>query len=692
MLLPYPSLFAPAIAALLMAGASGSFALPVTEPLSLTNSFVPSITFTETHVDSVVKTVDPLDSTNVSFDVAASRVTTATIIANITGVDLASIDETTSFALNLGACQISFTLGEIQTYMKGQTTAFYCWNGWDSKKKPLGTGGVHLTWTASKLTVTVTMGNEISRPSPIGTDPFVGAGTTMGTFPIKDTLTADIAFGSVSTSVARPVQFTGTYRVNHVIKGPVDSPLYEFDLYTVNETGSADYTRPSVALTAPRQGALIGDSVDVTGTAADAKGLSGLEWSSDLSPDWTATDQFSFSSTPADGLWGPTTAVWTVSLTNLPHGTRNVYVRSVDDSGNTSLPLTITLVRPLPVVLNGRWDALLLPEAVNGMQGALNFTFAANGNYSGSLVTENGTFPISGSLKSDETLATSVKRTVALGSVELAGAIASFTPAGESVASIVGSLRVGGTTVATFSAVRSPWTTTKLAAANLAGLFHVKIAAASAPVGENYAIVTTARTGAATAAFSMADGSVVTWSGFMGAAGQLPAFALMYAGKGSVSSPMTINGGARSVDATTVTWNRPAAVADKQFLAGFHYAGLAASGAAYLAPVPITARVMGLGATPPNATATWSGDNVPSHTLPFTVNVGNTTAIVSPVDALKLTVTASSGLWAGSFKIPGTAILSTCKLLIVGNEAVGQWLAPAPVGSLQKRYGVIHVQ
>ncbi len=675
------------------------------EPLELASDFIPAATFTETHVDRVVKTLntpaDPGDPANgidptpalYDYNVVATQATTATVIANIKGIVLADIDATTEFSLTFGSTDVSFTLGDIPTYVKGQTTAFYCWNGWNVAKKALGMGGVRLTWTATKLTVVVTMGNEESRPLPISTADFVGAGTDPGTFPIKDTVTVEVTFGPISTTVPRTVYFTGTNKVTHAHAGTVDEPIYDFDLYTVSETGAADYVRPLVALTSPKQGASVGAAVDVKGTAYDAKGLTAVEWTKDLNSAWTATDQFSYSAQPADGLWGATSAIWTVSLQSLPHGTTRLWVRSIDESGNTSLPLLVTLVNPMPTVLTGRWDSLLVPEAVNGLRGAMKFTFAVNGSFTGTLVQEGGSFGFSGTLLPDETLSFTIKRGTLFSALTFAGAIGSFSPAGEAAASLTGSLSSMGNTVATFTAARSPWSATKLASIALAGRFHVKIAPAAAPIGDSYAVVTTARTGTASAAFAMADGSVITWSGVMGANGQLPAFGLLYGGKGSVSSPMTVNGASRIINATTAIWVRPPSFTDKQFPAGFQYGGLVTSGVAYTAPLPATVRVMSLLDASPNATASWSGDGVnPALSLGFTVKVSNLLSVPTTTDALHLGLTASTGLWTGSFKIPGTAVLSTCKMLIVGNEAYGHWTAPAPTGSVVKRFGVIHVQ
>ena len=678
----------------------------VADPLVLTSTFTPSVSFSETHAERVVKTLtDPADPTSAVYSVVPTLSTTATITANITGIVLADIDGTTAFSTTFGGTSISFLLGDIRTYVKGNTTAFYCWNGWNGTQ-PLGTGGVKLTWTATKLTVTVTMAatdDPNLRPSPIGTEGFVDTandpGVTPGTFPIKDVLTVDLTFGSVSSSGPRTVYMTGSNKITHVSAGPVDLPLYDYDLYAVTVSGAADYTRPSVVLTSPKQGASVGAAVDVNGTASDAKGLQGVEWTTDLTSGWTAADSFTLTAAPLDGLWGPTSAAWTVSLASLPYGTTKLYLRSSDDSGNPSLPLLLTLVNPVPTLLTGRWDALLVPDVTNGVRGAINFTFAVNGSYTGTLVMEGARYPFTGTLLPDETIGVSISRGKAL-PVDFTGTITSFSPVGAGAAGITGDLESNGTHLAAVNAFRSPWSATNLADASLAGSFHVQIAAAATPTGNSYAVVTTARTGGATAVFSLADGTVVTWNGVMGATGQLPAFASLYVTvisgvttAGSISVPMGVNGGARTIDATTVTWVRPASFTDKQFPAGFLYNTLAASGIAYAAPSPASVRVMGLGSTSLNATASWSGDGVTaSPSLGITVNAGNTLTIPVTTDALKLSLVASTGLWTGSFKIPGTTVLSACKLLIVGNQAYGFWTAPAPTGSTLKRYGLIHVQ
>ena len=691
---------ASACAFLALLGAAPHGMAQSVEPLDLTSTFTPALSFTETHSEKVVKIVDPLDPGNPTYDVAVTQASTANITANITGTVLANIDATTAFSLSLGGAEIAFSLGDIPTYVKGQTTAFYSWRGWDPvTKKAIGVNGVKLTWTATKLTVVVTMGGEETRPAAIGADAFVGAGTDPGTFPIKDTLTASLTFGDISTTAARTVYVTGTYTVTHVISGPVDDPLYEFDLYAVSETGAADYVRPTVALTSPRQGASVGGAVDVNGTTFDAKGLSGVQWTTDPAGVWNPTDDFTLTASPLDGLWGSTYAAWTASLTSLPHGTTKLYVRSVDDSGNTSVPLVVSLVNSVPPLLTGRWNGLLAPTVQNGIRGAVTFTFAVNGSFTGTLYVEGASYPFSGALQPDESLYASISRGVGKTPLLLGGTVGSFSPATAGDAGIAGDLMLSGGIVATYNVFRSPWSTLKLADASLAGIFHVKIDPAASPAGSSYAVVTTARAGTASTVFTLADGTVATWSGVMGAAGQLPAFVSLYpvltkgvvTAAGSVSSLMTVNGAARTIDATTVGWDRPLTSPDKQFPGGFSYT-LDASGSAYTAPSPATTRVMGLGSASPNATATWSGDAVtPPLSLDFTVKTSNVLSIPVTTDALKLFLTPANGAWTGSFKLPGTAVLSTCKLLIVGNEALGFWTAPAPAGATQKRYGVIHV-
>ncbi len=667
---------------------------PLADPLELTSTFVPAATFSETSTDSLVSAVDPADHTKKIYSVATKHSTTANITANITGTTLASINAATVFTLHFGGATVTFALGDIPTYQPGQTTAFYCWNGWNSAKKALGTGGVKLTWTATKLTVALTATDEAARPDQIGTDEFIGVDDTPGTFAIKDVLSVDVAFGPIATSVPRTVYFTGSYKVTHATAGPADSPLYDYYLYTVSEAGAADYTRPTVALTTPRQGASVGAAVDVTGTATDAKGLTGVQWTTDLTQPWIATDQFSLTASPLDGLWGSTSATWTVSLSSLPYGTTHLYVESIDDSGNTSLPLLVSLVNPVPVPITGRWDGLLVPATSTGLRGAVTFSLAANGSYTGKLLLEAGSYPFSGSLLADQSMAATISRGSSLPSVALTGTVASFAAANEVVASLAGSLAIGGTGVATFTANRSPFSTTRLSDASMAGSFHVLIAPGADPQGYSYSLVSTARNGAASATFNMADGSVVTWSGVMGAGGELAAFAPMYGGKGSVSVPLLVDGASGTIDATNTAWVRPPAYADKQFPAGFQYS-LYTSGIAYHAPSPSTVRVMGLGTGSPNATASWSGDGEatsPSPSLGITVNVSNKLGIPTNPDALQLSLVPSTGLWTGSFKLTGTTTLSGCKMVIVGNQAYGFWVAPAPAHSVVKRYGLIHVQ
>jgi hypothetical protein len=652
------------------------------DPLDKSGSFVPSVSFSESHTESVTGAAG-------SREVAISQSASATIVANITGIVLANIDTTTDFALNFGGASISFVLGDIPTYTKGQTTAFYCWKGWSTANKALGTGGVKLTWTTTKLTVTITMGNEETRPGAIAADGFLGAvdPDTGAAISLKDTLDVDVKFGPIA-STQRRVYFTGTSSVKHVSYSATDE---EFDLNTVTLSGSSEYTSPTISLVSPSQGASVGAVVTITGKASDSRGLDKVQWSPNpiTSNSWQDVVN-TIITPPANGLWGTTTATWSLALTGLPHGITKIWVKAIDESRNESAPLAISVVNPLLTPLPGRWDAALTPTINAGaLRGSLYFTFSVKGSCTGQLTLEGTTYPLSGGLLGDESLSITIKRAATLGNILITGTLGSFAPGTSAAGVLNGNVSINSVSVATFVARRSPFSSTVLADASLAGRFHLITSRPTTPYGYGYLIATTARAGSASISGKLPDGTAITWSGYLGANGALPVFVRLYGNKGSLSGTPIIDGNTRAVAATAMKWVRPLAVSDKQFPSGFDL-DLTVSGAAYVYTSSV--RVMGLGATLPNARATLLADAMATPTtVDFSVDVANKATVPTNPDQLKLTLTASTGLWTGTFKASGSSTLANCYLLISGNTAYGFYIAPAVSPSVAKRFGTVTI-
>lgn len=656
--------------------------VPAADPLDRSPSLLPSVVFTESESDKVTGVAG-------SRVVTTSRSTSATIVASMAGLSLASINGSTAFALNFGSCSVSFTLADVPTYTVGQTTAFYCWNGWDAAQKPKGTTGVRLTWSATKLTIVLTMTNEASRPDAIASMGFEGAVDpgTGGAIALKDQTTVDFSFGAIA-STQRRVYFTGKSSVTHVFYNNTVQDDEEFDLNSITLSGAAEYVLPTVSLVSPPQNGSVGSSVTVTGKAVDGYGLDRVLWSPDPPSPSSWVDVSSFIvSPPADGLWGLTTATWTLDLTGLPHGITKVWVKSIDESRNESAPLAISLVRAMPALLMGRWDATMVPVAFgNEWVGAIRFTIVSNGTYTGSYAVQGATYAFGGGLLADETLRAVIKRT-GKPDVVITAAFGSFSPGTVATASLNGSVAVNGATETSFTARRSPFSSTVLADASLAGRFH----AVDSTTG-GYLIATTARTGAATVAGKLSDGSAVTWAGVFGADGSVPVFVPLYLSKGSASGTLKIDGPTRTIPASTFYWQRPPAYSDKQYPAGFATM-LQFAGSAYLAPL-VNTRVLGLASTANNATATWEDPDggMTPHTQSITVNSNNTISIPATVDALKLAVVPSTGLWTGTMKVSGTTALANIYLLSVGTKATGFYIAPPVTGSVLKRFGTFSVQ
>ncbi len=662
------------------------------DPLDKITGFTPTVSFTETEVDKVIGAAG-------SRSISTSRSTTATIIAAISGITPTAVPTNTAFALNFGDCAISFTLADVLTYSVGQTTAFYCWNGWDALNKPKGTGGVKLTWTATRLTIVVTMSNEATRPAPIASTGFEGAVDpgTGGAVSLKDSVSVEFTFGSI-TSAQRKVFVTGKSSSPHVYYHNTTAADEEFNVNNISLSGGADYTLPTVALLTPKQGSSVDNSVTLTGKAIDEHGLESVQWSPDPVTAGSWSDVTSnIVSPPADGLWGATSSAWTLDLSGLPHGINKVWVRSIDDSRNESTPLAITVVRPIDSSLSGRWDAALVPVAgPSPLRGALLLTFAANGTCTGTLTLEAATYSLTGSLLPDESFRAVIKPK-GLPDIVITGTLSTFTPATAADGALVGNVSISGSSVATFTARRSPWSTKVLADASLAGRFHLITSRPAEPYGYGYLITTTARTGTASISGKLPDGTGVTWSGVMSATGSLPVFVRLYttsAIKGSLSGSPVIDGPSHAVPSAGMKWVRPANFSDKQFTGGFDL-DLTVSGPAYVAApaAPGNLRVMGLSASSPNATATYAADGVVTpSTQTFTVNANNSITMPSNLDGLTLSVVPSTGLWTGSMKATGTTTRTSIYLLISGPKAWGFYIAEPVTGSTAKRFGSFTVE
>lgn len=669
------------------------------DPLAKTATFAPSVTFSESHADSLFTEVDRSDpeAPFVTRTVVSSQSISATIVANITGIVLADLDETTHFSITLGNLNIGGTLGDDQTYTKGKTSIFIPAGGFDENNKPIGSQGARLSWTATKLTVTLTGSTASGMPGSVEMDNWNTVPDPNAAIRVISKVSVD--FGTIN-GAERNLYIAGKSSVTHKRFGSEEAgTLEEFDLISVSLTGSCEYAAPSTTVKSPVKGASVGPSTTITGSASDGHGIEKVEYAlnpADADPVWSPVTTTTFPVVDEGTVppWGKTTVSWTIALNNLPKGTSTIWIRCRDISENLSPVAVTTVVNPIAPALQSRWDGLLVPTELNPIRGALTLSVFANGGFTGKLMLENGPISLSGTMKQDGTLRQVIKR-LGQPDLTLTGDLlgAETNPGGLVIA---GTLHNAAGEGAAFQLFRSPYSAIAQASASLAGRFHVKIDPPASPVmGYSFVIATTNRAGVATATLRMADGQSATWSGVLGVDGQLPVFVPLYSTiyktKGSVSSLLKVDSTNRTIPATTARWFRPLGASDAQFPPGYNLT-LNASGAAYTTTLPPATRVMSLSAGAGNAVAKMQGEAVTGIlTKTFTVNANNSTTPVlpNPNNLIIAAIPVSTGQGAGSFNLPGTTTSAAITFLIVGNEAFGYYIAPATPGNVNKRFGQV---
>lgn len=245
---------------------------------------------------------------------------------------------------------------------------------------------------------------------------------------------------------------------------------------------------------------------------------------------------------------------------------------------------------------------------------------------------------------------------------------------------LTGTLKnAGGTSSASVSAWRNPWAQTAGNAAKVKGpytfYFEQADKSLSLPQGYGHAsFVVNGTTGNLTVVGSLADGSAISASTFVGKDGQILLYAPLYANRGSVAGTLSVTQGVSAPQNNAVhgsaTWFKPASVPsakDTFYPSGFGPIPLNVSGGFYVAPLA-GGRIMSLPVGGNNAALAFKLgglqaeiDQLFTISNPSPSGLTNTASIPANANpnGVKLpTLTASSGLFAGEFTLSGTARLA----------------------------------
>lgn len=273
---------------------------------------------------------------------------------------------------------------------------------------------------------------------------------------------------------------------------------------------------------------------------------------------------------------------------------------------------------------------------------------------------------------------------------------------------------------AVFGAFRSPYSKSYPLPAEMVGRYNAKVSGPESQVsiGTSAIALVTRPVGTALVFGRLADGTPMTWAGKVGSYGLVPTYAELYAQRGFAeevpadakkpgskprivmrtgpaqrglfSALLNFDGG--SVYGDNGVWIRPAGTAGGQFPDGFQAQPLTVQGQLYTAPEE-GAFLMDLPDSELNATISFSGDGLDEGLeVPFTVTAKGAAVFSSPNDeGIQLSFNSETGALSGLFKVPGSAGFAKFSGLIIGEEAVGYYIASAPDGSTQKRFGSVSI-
>lgn len=261
-----------------------------------------SLSVSASYADKLVK-----DSETGEYMVTENGAGTISATLPLSDVDIASFDEGTMFAISMhGGQVVEVTLGDDSSYRKGKNKATFT----DSGRQ------LTISWTATQLTISGTAKYDI----------FGLGGSFDGTEGkiTREETEFSIEFGDFS--FYRCVYISGTSSLKTKTVGGES-----FELRTVQVSGSADMTPPTVTITKPAANSTTtnGENLVISGKATDNVGISEVAYYLSSSSFLDEMAEFS----PAAMEEG--SPVWTSTVNPSP-GTNYLFVKAWDYSDNES--------------------------------------------------------------------------------------------------------------------------------------------------------------------------------------------------------------------------------------------------------------------------------------------------------------------------------------------------------------------
>lgn len=274
---------------------------------------------------------------------------------------------------------------------------------------------------------------------------------------------------------------------------------------------------------------------------------------------------------PLTGIISGTPAV---AVTNVP-----IKVSAYNAAGYVQKTFHLTVAPPDPETV-GTFDGLVDRDpavAANANYGGAisNLVIGNNGVFTGRLIQGSAGFVINGRLNAsasaDPTATVSIPR-----AAPLAKMVLTFT-IDRTDGHLTGTLsEVGGAWTCNVEAFRRTASSAIAARQNFwLDSMNVPVSATE-PGGASAGSITISPTGAALITLRMADGTAVSRTTSRGKGGEVPVFAMLYGGKGSVHGNLVVtdftNPGFDTVSGS-LTWNktRPASISDRVYAGGFDF-------------------------------------------------------------------------------------------------------------------------
>ena len=233
--------------------------------------------------------------------------------------------------------------------------------------------------------------------------------------------------------------------------------------------------------------------------------------------------------------------------------------------------------------------------------------------------------------------------------------------------------------VSTVTAYRNPFSAKALPAPTT-GNYNAALPGADiapAPVGDGFATLAVTTAGRVSTKFTLADNTAFSLVTATAAGAQVPVYAPLYAGRGSLFGWLTVTNGASNDVAGTLWWTKPVTVGGALYPAGFTNA-TETLGSRYVAP-PARTPVLTL----TNGAVFLSGDGL-MDTLTNSITLGSDNKIVGDHN-LALVIAPAKGSVTGSFLDPVTSQKHAVKgvALPKQNEARGFFLGTGANGRVR---------